>query len=147
MLEDQDQLLYLLLVGILENFIYDSNSHWARMKATAVNYGHPSNARKCQRVTCIHWLVWRCGIILGIFPGALPDFWVSIFGTIRSLGIIQISGYCCWYFILNDIVECSLQGSGHLFSSVRFKVQMKCFFFITEFERAAKIRKIAIYRF
>ena len=28
-----------------------------------------------------------------------------------------------------------------------FKVQMKCFFFIPEFERAAKIRKIAIYRF
>ena len=28
-----------------------------------------------------------------------------------------------------------------------FKVQMKCFFFITEFERAAKIRKIAVYRF
>ena len=28
-----------------------------------------------------------------------------------------------------------------------FKVQMKCFFFIPEFERAAKIRKIAVYRF
>ena len=28
-----------------------------------------------------------------------------------------------------------------------FKVQMKCFFFIAEFERAAKIRKIAVYRF
>ena len=27
------------------------------------------------------------------------------------------------------------------------KVQMKCFFFIPEFERAAKIRKIAVYRF
>ena len=27
------------------------------------------------------------------------------------------------------------------------KVQMKCFFFIAEFERAAKIRKIAVYRF
>ena len=27
-----------------------------------------------------------------------------------------------------------------------FKVQMKCFF-IAEFERAAKIRKIAVYRF
>ena len=28
-----------------------------------------------------------------------------------------------------------------------FKVQMKCFFFIPEFERAAKIRKIPVYRF
>ena len=27
------------------------------------------------------------------------------------------------------------------------KVHMKCFFFIPEFERAAKIRKIAVYRF
>ena len=27
------------------------------------------------------------------------------------------------------------------------KVQMKCFFLILEFERAAKIRKIAVYRF
>ena len=27
------------------------------------------------------------------------------------------------------------------------KVEIKCFFFISEFERAAKIRKIAIYRF
>ena len=27
------------------------------------------------------------------------------------------------------------------------KVQMKCVFFIAEFERAAKIRKIAVYRF
>ena len=26
-------------------------------------------------------------------------------------------------------------------------VQMKCFFFIPEFERAARIRKIAVYRF
>ena len=30
---------------------------------------------------------------------------------------------------------------------VFFKVQMKCFLFIPEFERAAKIRKIAVYRF
>ena len=29
----------------------------------------------------------------------------------------------------------------------KLKVQMKCFFFIPEFERAAKIRKIAVYRF
>ena len=28
-----------------------------------------------------------------------------------------------------------------------FKVQMKCFFFIAEFERTAKIRKIAVCRF
>ena len=27
------------------------------------------------------------------------------------------------------------------------KVEMKCFFFVPEFERAAKIRKIAVYRF
>ena len=31
--------------------------------------------------------------------------------------------------------------------SVGIKVQMKCFFFVAEFERAAKIRKIAVYRF
>ena len=31
--------------------------------------------------------------------------------------------------------------------SLSIKVQMKCFFFIPEFERAAKIRKIAVYRF
>ena len=30
---------------------------------------------------------------------------------------------------------------------IEVKVQMKCFFFIPEFERAAKIRKIAVYRF
>ena len=35
-----------------------------------------------------------------------------------------------WYYFLVDL-----------------KVQMKCFFFIPEFERAAKIRKIAVYRF
>ena len=29
----------------------------------------------------------------------------------------------------------------------KIKVQMKCFLFIPEFERAAKIRKIAVYRF
>ena len=28
-----------------------------------------------------------------------------------------------------------------------FKVQMKCFFLIAEFERAAEISKIAVYRF
>ena len=28
-----------------------------------------------------------------------------------------------------------------------FKVQMKCFFFITELERVAKLRKIAVYCF
>ena len=33
-------------------------------------------------------------------------------------------------------------------NNLRLKVQMKCcFFFIAEFERAAKIRKIAVYRF
>ena len=32
-------------------------------------------------------------------------------------------------------------------NSFFLKVQMKCFFFISEFERAAKIRKIAVYRF
>ena len=28
-----------------------------------------------------------------------------------------------------------------------FKMQMKCFFLIAEFERATKVRKIAVYRF
>ena len=32
-------------------------------------------------------------------------------------------------------------------AETELKVQMKCFFFIPEFERAAKIRKIAVYRF
>ena len=34
----------------------------------------------------------------------------------------------------------------HAFITKALKVQMKCFF-IAEFERAAKIRKIAVYRF
>ena len=34
-----------------------------------------------------------------------------------------------------------------IFPCQSIKVQMKCFFFIPEFERAAKIRKIAVYRF
>ena len=63
------------------------------MQATAVN-GHPSNARKCQRVTCIHltgmkmchyfgYLSWGASGFLGII------FWYNLI----SLGIIQISGY------------------------------------------------------
>ena len=32
-------------------------------------------------------------------------------------------------------------------NSIKHKVHMKCFFFIAEFEIAAKIRKIAVYRF
>ena len=34
-----------------------------------------------------------------------------------------------------------------LFLFYDIEVQMKCFFFIPELERAAKIRKIAVYRF
>ena len=50
---------------------------------------------------------------------AFPEFLGIIFWyNLISSGIIQISGYC---FILNDIVEYCLQGSGFLFSSVRFK--------------------------
>ena len=37
--------------------------------------------------------------------------------------------------------------SNSKYVSNQLKVQMKCFFFIPEFERAAKIRKIAVYRF
>ena len=65
------------------------------------------------------YLSWGASGFLGII------FWYNLI----SLGIIQISGSECRYFILNDIVESSLQGSGYLFSSVRFKVQMKCFFY------------------
>ena len=42
-------------------------------------------------------------------------------------------------------------GGGRVVSEIEHlkdvKVQMKCFFFIPEFERAAKIRKIAVYHF
>ena len=73
------------------------------MQTAAIN-GHPSNARKSERVTCIHRLVRRYAIILGTFSGVLqilgylfrlfPDFWVSFFWyNLISLGIIQISGY------------------------------------------------------
>ena len=43
-----------------------------------------------------------------------------------------------------------MHGKSRVSSAIKydcFKVQMKCFFFIAEFERAAKIRKIAVYRF
>ena len=33
------------------------------------------------------------------------------------------------------------------FSSKAVKVQMKCLFYIPEFERAAQVRKITVYRF
>ena len=36
---------------------------------------------------------------------------------------------------------------GEMRDSESFKVQIKCFFFIAQFERAAKIRKIAVYDF
>ena len=73
------------------------------MQTTAIN-GHPSNARKSQRVTCIRRLVRRCAIILGTLSGVLPDFWVPFSAIPRflgiifwynliSLGIIQISRY------------------------------------------------------
>ena len=32
-------------------------------------------------------------------------------------------------------------------NEIVLEMQMKCFFFIAEFERAAKIRKIAVHRF
>ena len=64
------------------------------MQATAVNYGHPSNARKCQRgnlhtltgMKMCHYfgyLSWRASEFLGII------FWYNLI----SLAIIQISGY------------------------------------------------------
>ena len=61
------------------------------MQATAVNYGHPSNARKCHLHTltgmkmCHYfgYLSWDASGFLGII------FWYNLI----SLGIIQISGY------------------------------------------------------
>ena len=47
-----------------------------------------------------------------------------------------------FYFFLEQLLEFA---NKHCFT--KRKVQMKCFFFIAEFERAAKIRKIAVYRF
>ena len=57
------------------------------MQTTAIN-GYPSNARKAQRVTCIHRLVRRCAIILGTFSGVLPDFWIPFWAIPRFLGTI-----------------------------------------------------------
>ena len=58
---------------------------------TAAITGHPSNARKSERVTCIHRQLWRYVIIFGTFSGVLrilgyllrlfPDFWVSFFSV------------------------------------------------------------------
>ena len=73
------------------------------MQTTAIN-GHPNNASKSQRVTCIHRLVRGCAIILGTFSEALPEFWVHFLAipefmgiifwyNLVSLGIIQIAGY------------------------------------------------------
>ena len=49
------------------------------------------------------------------------------------------------------LMEVKIQEQAVKFSAcvliIFIKVQMKCFFFIPEFERAAKIRKIAVYRF
>ena len=55
------------------------------MQTTAIN-GHPSNARKSQKVTCIHRPVQRCAIILGTFSGVLPDFWVPFWAILAILG-------------------------------------------------------------
>ena len=73
------------------------------MQTAAIN-GLPSNARKSEKVTYIHRLVWRYAIILGTFSGVVqilghlfqlfPDFWVSIvWYNLISLGIIQILGH------------------------------------------------------
>ena len=73
------------------------------MQTTATN-GHPNNARKSDRVTCINQLVRSYAIILGTFSQVLrifgylfqlfPDFWVSfLWYNLISLEIIQISGY------------------------------------------------------
>ena len=59
------------------------------MQTTAIN-GHPSNARKSQRVTCIHRLARRCAIILGTFSGVLPDFWVPFLAIPGFWGIIVL---------------------------------------------------------
>ena len=48
----------------------------------------------------------------------------------RDFNEIPIYSRCCLKFFFQTV-----------------KVQMKCFFFIAEFERAAKIKKIAVYRF
>ena len=48
--------------------------------------------------------------------------------------------------ILQETCDCPVLLEDHQLFLVTFKVQMKCFF-IAEFERAAKIRKIAVYRF
>ena len=60
---------------------------------TAIN-GHPSNARKSQRVTCIHRLVRRCAIILGTLSGVLPGFWVPFsaiqFGTNNTFSVDHV---------------------------------------------------------
>ena len=57
------------------------------MQTKAIN-GHPSNARKSQRVICKYRLVRRCAIILGTFSGVLPDFWVPFWAIPGFLGII-----------------------------------------------------------
>ena len=55
------------------------------MQTTAIN-GHPSNARKSQRVACIHRLAWRCAIILGTFSGGASGFLGTFSGYSRILG-------------------------------------------------------------
>ena len=71
------------------------------MQTTAIN-GHPSNAAKSQRVTCIHCLVRRCAIILGIFSGVVPDFGVLFSAILEFLGIIF------FYFFRNNPDFCVL---------------------------------------
>ena len=62
------------------------------MQTTAIN-GHRSNARKSQRVTCIHRLVQRCAIILGTFSGSLQDFWVPFLAIPGFWGIIFLAQF------------------------------------------------------
>ena len=56
---------------------------------------------------------------------------ILVFEHLFQCSSVLVNKYRC-HGVYSEIVKC-------------FKVQMKCFF-IAEFERAAKIRKIAVYR-
>ena len=104
MLEGQDQLLYPLPVGILENFISDSEQSLSMNANNSYLMVIKTMAENLKRLTCIDRLVQRCAIILGTFFGVLPDFWVNFSATpgflriifwynLISLRIMLISGY------------------------------------------------------
>ena len=80
--------------------------------------------------------------------------------------LLSTCRYCCLYFCTMQKIKISypfFKSDFHSANEIKkihhsqwdrnatrrklHKVQMKCFFFIAEFERAAKIRKISIYRF